>query len=238
MTAPRAILLLALLFVPVSVPAAKVLVRGGGAGAAPGAPSAPAVKSASSAIATLSPSAATHSPAVAVLHGSNSMAPPAASTGGFGEDSCAFCHIDYTVNEEGGTLELLGLPEAGYRPGESLRLEVRLHHAELERAGFQLTSRFAAGDAEGEQAGTLEAGDGQQLQTPSYTPIAYLGHALGGIEPTGEGERRWHFTWTAPDAAAAAPGPVVFHVAANAADGDGMEWGDRVYTLEVKLPAR
>jgi hypothetical protein len=172
-----------------------------------------------------------------IPHGANSMSPPAGSTGGFGEDTCAFCHIDFQVNEGDGVLELLGLPAEGWRPGETHELEVRLSHPELRRAGFQLTSRYAAGEAEGDQAGELVAGEGQGVQTPGYTPIAYLGHDLGGIEPTGESERRWRFRWTAPASAPSADAAVVFHLAGNAADGDGMEWGDRIYTLEVVLPA-
>lgn len=49
---------------------------------------------------------------------------------------------------------LEGVPET-YRPGETYPLTVVLRHPELARGGFQLTARFAAGAAEGRQAGVL-----------------------------------------------------------------------------------
>lgn len=216
----QATFLLVLFFIPLLGPIARVLDGGSGASAAD------AASPASFPVPDFR-----HSPPSLL----NSTSPPPASTGGFGEDSCAFCHSDFDENEEGGIFELLGLPEAGYRPGETLQLELRLRHPELRRGGFQLTARFQDGAEEGEQAGSLKAGEGQRLQSPGYTSTEYLGHALDGIEPTEPGERRWRFEWTAPPSAA---GSVVFHGAGNAADGDEMEWGDRVYTLEVVLPPR
>lgn len=169
------------------------------------------------------------------VHGApemNSAGPPPETTGGFGEDTCQFCHMDYQLNEEGGEFELLGLPDEGYEAGERYELTLRLAHPELGRAGFQLAVRFASGSHEGEQAGELVAGAGQQLQSPSYTTISYLNHSREGIQPTTVGERRWSFEWIAPETAEAS---VVFHAAGNAANGDGAEWGDRPYALELRL---
>lgn len=174
-------------------------------------------------------------PAVQAARGGSAPAhsarPPTESTGGFGEDTCAFCHLDGELNEEGGTLELLGLPEEGYVAGRPYELTVRLHRPGIARAGFQIAARFGSGPSEGEQAGAFIAGEGQVVQEPSYLPVQYLGHDAEGVEPAEPGVGRWTFEWIAPPDA----GPVLFHAAGNAADGDGAEWGDRIYTLEATL---
>lgn len=175
---------------------------------------------------------AVHAVAGPAVPRAHSDRPPAESTGGFGEDTCAFCHLDGELNEEEGSLELLGLPEEGYEAGEEHALSVRLRHPELRRAGFQLTARFASGEREGDQAGILLARSGQTVQEPSHRPVQYLSHDGDGVEPAAEGEGRWAVRWIAPDEPHA---PVVFHLAGNAADGDGSEWGDRVFTREREL---
>lgn len=174
------------------------------------------------------------------VHGSgvavNVHSPPPGHTGGFGESTCQFCHLDYELNEEGGELTLLGLPPDGFEPDSTYRLTLRLVHPELRRAGFQAAARFASGKRRGEQAGTLVPGEGQEVQSPSYTPVSYLNHTRDGVEPTDDGRREWSFQWSVPGDLAAS---VVFHVAANAADGDESEWGDRIYADSIVVrPAR
>jgi len=158
--------------------------------------------------------------------------PPVGSTGGFGETTCYTCHTGFEINGDEGTLELLGVPQESYYPGARYSLLVRVRHPELRRAGFQLTARFADGGEEGLQAGVIAPGEGQYLQRPADFLVEYLGHDAGGTRPAAAGEGRWEFQWTAPIEPS---GSVVFHVAAVAADGDGSQRGNRVFTLEVPL---
>ncbi|TVP77481.1 MAG: hypothetical protein EA352_03580 [Gemmatimonadales bacterium] len=155
-------------------------------------------------------------------------------TGGFGEPDCSFCHFDGELDQEPGTFELAGLPEDGWVPGREYELVLTLSHPDLVLAGFQLAVRFASGELEGEQAGDLAAGRGQQTETPTRSRVRYLGHTAEGTEPDRDGERSWSFRWTAPEEVGA--GPVRFNASGNAADGDGSEFGDLVYTLELDLP--
>jgi hypothetical protein len=53
----------------------------------------------------------------------------------------------------------------------------------------------------------------------------------GGVAVQVSGEARWRLSWTAPTPDA---GRVVLDVAANAADGDESQMGDRVYTLTLE----
>ena len=68
--------------------------------------------------------------------------PPAAVTGGFGEDSCLACHFENALNEPGGSLVLSGLPDS-YEPGNEYALSLTLERPALRVAGFQLSARMA-----------------------------------------------------------------------------------------------
>lgn len=134
---------------------------------------------------------------------------PPAHTGGFGEPSCHACHFDAPVEEAG--LRIEGLPDR-FAPGERYELELVLEHAELRTAGFQLAVR----DTDGRQAGSVEPAD-EETARIEHDGVGYLSHARAG-------DGRWRFIWTAPDGVA----EVVFDVAANAANDDRSEFGDRI----------
>lgn len=154
--------------------------------------------------------------------------PPAAVTGGFGEDSCLACHFDNGLNEPGGSLVLAGLPDS-YEPGGSYTLSLALERSGLRSAGFQLSARLA----DGRQAGTLTAGpsDENRVGVLEHRAIQYIQHELNGVAPTSPGASAWSMVWTAPDSG----GPVTFHAAAVAGDHDESQTGDFVYTLEREL---
>lgn len=178
--------------------------------------------------------------------------PPAAHTGGFGEPSCAACHAGNPVDDPDGSLTVEGIPDR-YRPGESYSLSITLARPGMETAGFQLSARFAGGEQEGRQAGTLRsaAADGQasglvQVIEDQDAGIQYAQQTLAGAEQVEDARARWTVEWIAPgdpgtpdapDAAtyrAPADHPVVFHIAANAGNGDASEFGDFVLLRSVK----
>ena len=149
--------------------------------------------------------------------------PPLAHTGGFGEPTCLQCHFDGALNEPGGELQVDGLPRA-YTPGETYALDVRVAHDAMERGGFQMAARFAEGAHEGRQAGhfTAEA----EVVVESAEGVEYVRQAASELVPD---SMHWLVRWTAPDTA---KGPVVFHAAANASNGDESPFGDYVYAWE------
>jgi len=151
--------------------------------------------------------------------------PPVAHTGGFGEPTCHRCHFDQPLNAPGGALTLGGIPEA-YVPGERYRVTVRLARAGVRRGGFQVSARFA----DGRQAGSFEPIDDRvTVVWEDSTAVAYAQHTLAGTRLAGADTARWFVLWTPPDSAGA---DVVFHAAANAANDDDSELGDRVYAGE------
>lgn len=157
--------------------------------------------------------------------------PPPAHTGGFGEPTCAECHFGAPLNDAAGRV-VLSVP-AGFVPGESYRLEIRLDRAEMAAAGFQLAARFADGAAAGTQAGTLTPMDGRTAVTvDSATGVVYGHQTLAGSSPVETGATAWVMEWTAPDSGAA----VVIHAAGNAANDDASEFGDFIYTDRRKIP--
>ena len=148
-------------------------------------------------------------------------APPPAHTGGFGEPTCAAFHFDGPVDDGEGELAIRGLP-GSYAPGVRYPLRVVLSRSGVARAGFQLAARTAC---EGAQAGALESVDARTVVTEAGD-VAYIHHSRAGTPPTGSDSVVWAIEWTAPTAG----GPVVFSVAANAADGDASQFGDHIYT--------
>lgn len=61
-------------------------------------------------------------------------------------------------------------------------------------------------------------------------PVLYVRQTLEGSIPSG-GSAEWRVDWVAPGDTV---GPVLLHLAANAADGDGTEFGDVVETLVAR----
>ena len=159
--------------------------------------------------------------------------PPPAHTGGFGEETCAYCHFDGPLDDPAGSLSLEGVPE-DYRPGKRYEIQVVLSHPELKRGGFQLAARYAGGSAAGRQAGTFIY-PSHRIETDTLNGIVYVHHTLAGSSPDTAGFIRWKLGWMAPDSTGAG---VVFHAAANAANGDDSEFGDFIYTTEMAATAR
>jgi hypothetical protein len=144
-------------------------------------------------------------------------------SGGFGESSCAACHFDYELNEAPGSLTLAGVPER-YTPGTTYPLTLTLVRPGIALGGFQLTARF---ERDGAQAGVLAVGaDGGRIATTLDRGVQYAHHLRAGASLVAPDTARWTIAWTAP----AAGGAVSVHVAANAADGDDSQLGDRIYT--------
>ena len=155
--------------------------------------------------------------------------PPPGHTGAFGEPDCGACHFDALRDDPDGAATLDA--PAHYVPGGRYDLTVTVRHRALGAAGFQLSARFLEGDRKGLQAGTLEPAGPGAREEEGENGVAYVSHTSGGVTPDvtaedgAEGVRRWTVAWTAPEAV----GPVAFDLAANAANDDDSEFGDRIY---------
>lgn len=169
----------------------------------------------------------------------HATAPPAAVTGGFGEATCASCHIGNDLNAFGGRVAVEGLPTTEGRPGTyeaggEYVLTIDLRADETSVAGFQLAARFTEGRHRGASAGTLEPLDSRTAVTDSLG-VRYLHQTEAGSATADPGGGSWSFVWRAPTDG----GPVALHVAANSGNGDNSPLGDLVYTAAYTLrPSR
>lgn len=157
--------------------------------------------------------------------------PPAAHTGGFGEPTCRACHFGSPLNEPAGELSVDGLPPRLSPSGSVLDLVVRLARPGLRRGGFQLSARWAAGPAAGEQAGRFRLPDGR-TRADSASGVVYVHHSEPGSRAASTDSLRWRIRWRPPRKP---EHPVVVHVSANAANDDASEFGDHVYADSVVL---
>lgn len=157
--------------------------------------------------------------------------PPAGFSGGFGEDHCQACHSGDKVNATPGSLTI-SAPER-YSPGKTYPVTITLKRRGMAIGGFQLTARFEKDSA---QAGTLAPADGQQDRVKVLTDrgVQYAYHSRPGALLTATDVVRWTIRWTAPAGSRA----VLFHAAANAANGDDSQSGDFVYTSRVRSRGR
>ena len=150
--------------------------------------------------------------------------PPLSRTGGFGELTCAECHLDLGLNAPGGALLIEGVP-ASFTPGAAYVVTVVVDGEGMGRAGFQGAARFQEGERAGRPAGRLVPLDGRTI-VRSEEGVDYIHHTAQGSELGSGDVASWSFEWVAPAAAA----PVVFHVTGNSANGDNSPLGDLIYT--------
>lgn len=154
-------------------------------------------------------------------------APPPGHTGGFGEPTCRACHEAFELNPQGGRFSLEGVP-ADPVPGRRYALTLRLEVPETTRSGFQLSARTP----DGRQAGAFHPLDAHAAVTASADgKVSYAHHTLAGSTPDSPEISSWTVEWEAPEVR----GPVVFHAAANSADGDNSPFGDLIYALERRV---
>jgi hypothetical protein len=166
---------------------------------------------------------------------SYSEGPPLGSTGvpaggGFlAESTCHQCHNDSPVNPlPSGGIELLGVP-ARYIPGHTYALRLTVIDPVAIRWGFQVTAVTLV-DFRG--AGTLSPLPNDLMtQVLSGGPGGRSYIEQGAVaRATGFNHRdrfSWRFQWIAPSSDR---GTIAFYGAGNAANGDGTDMGDHIYS--------
>lgn len=152
--------------------------------------------------------------------------PPLAKTGGFGEGTCRECHMDLELNSPLGELSVDGIPTR-FEPGATYVVTILLSGEGMGRAGFQGAFRFGDGDREGAPAGEARPLD-ERTTVRTEGGVDYVHHTEEGSRLNADEFGTWSFEWIAPRG----PGPVVFNVAANSANGDNSPFGDLIYAAE------
>jgi hypothetical protein len=130
--------------------------------------------------------------------------------------NCTYCHSSYPVNSGSGKLQLYGLP-ASYVANSTYSLTLHIIQSGQTRWGFQLKAT----------AGTLVVTDSTNTSISS----GFLNHKSAGTY-AGQTVGQWNFNWTAPSVASAT---VKFYASGLAANNNGNEIGDYVYTIVSTL---
>lgn len=139
--------------------------------------------------------------------------------------NCTACHDTFHDPNVGpGSVRVNNVP-AVYNPGQQYTLSVTVQQNSRQRFGFQLTSM----DQNGNRAGSLESLSSDTLINPETGGGGrqYVEHSEIGTFPNGANSRTWQVRWTAPSTDM---GTVRFWFAGNAANGDGTNQNDYIYT--------
>jgi uncharacterized protein (TIGR03437 family) len=160
---------------------------------------------------------------------------PAQHTGAPGEQTCAMagCHVGTAVNSSSGNVAITWSGGANYVPGQRGKFTVTITDTGGGRMafGFQAVAKQASNNA---QAGSWMPGSGMQVicQDDRLPPcraeaaLQYITHTSPSRAGTFE------FDWTPP---ATDVGEIRVYVAGNAANGNSLNTGDRIYTASVAL---
>lgn len=173
---------------------------------------------------------------VAAVANIESNGAPAGHTNAPGELTCdrSGCHVGAALNSGTAALSVdLGSMQ-GYQPGVVYPITVRIEQLGRERFGFQM---LALNDADTTNAGDFIATDSVRTKvitgTQQFAGRRYMTYRFPGTQPLSTGVGKWTFLWQAP---LTANGPVSFYTAAAAANNDGTDQGDTIYTKVLTLP--
>ena len=156
----------------------------------------------------------------------------AGATGSPGEVNCTDCHSGTALNSAGGSITI-SCPELvnwEYTPGQTYTITVTVAEGVKTLFGFGFEALLTSGA----NAGTLSAGTGSSIKTANIggNSRRNVVHQLNA--GTGSGSHTWSFTWLAP---ATDQGNVTFYCGAIAANANGSDTGDHVYTKSQVVTA-
>lgn len=175
------------------------------------------------------------------VHGFNNGADPGHS-GVPGESNCAQCHAG-TLNPPGGFISVEFPTGLNYLPSQRYTLTIRVSDPSARLFGFQLTvrsasnSRIQAGKLFSAETGTFvwcsspdftRQSEKPSIGCPTNQPIESIQQSSPRANPTNS----WQVHWEAPPPGV---GNVVVYVAGNAANGNGQNSGDRIFTASYIL---
>ena len=162
-------------------------------------------------------------------------------TGAPGDSNCTGCHNGTAVNGGGGSVKIVLSGDATYTPGVKQHITVQVSDSAQRRWGFELTARLNSSSSKG-QAGSLTATDsqaqvfcdvtGRKPPCSTASVVQFITHTSTGTRNGTTGGVSFAFDWTPP---ATDVGAVTLYAAGNAANGNGANSGDHIYTTSIQL---
>jgi len=181
---------------------------------------------------------------IPILIFAHEFGPDPGKSGAPGESTCneIGCHVGTGLNAGPGSVKI-NTEGSSYIPGVTQRVSVTISDSAPQRRwGFQLTVRRASDSKT--RAGILTPLDGTTQATCATATLfetrctadpvlQYIEHTLEGNIITAPGAgNTFHFNWTPP---ATDVGNIIMYAAGNAANGNSLESGDRIYTTTLTL---
>ncbi|MCU1327168.1 MAG: hypothetical protein JWN34_2538 [Bryobacterales bacterium] len=169
----------------------------------------------------------------------HSYGPAAKLTAAPGDNpvACTACHAG-TLNSGPGSVAILMRGGPVYIPGVKQRISVRVADPNQQRWGFELTARLKSSPESG-QAGQLVPVDNftqviceDNTPTPCSSGVSFVQHTSAGTRNGTRGGATFQFDWFPPTTDV---GPVTLYAAGNAANGNGTNAGDLIYTTSLEL---
>ena len=150
---------------------------------------------------------------------------PGARTGspGDGTNNCTQCHAGSPISVDGWIES--NIPEAGYVGGETYTFTLTGTHEGVVRFGFEATVE----DANNAKVGTITVTNATENTLVNNNHA--ITHKFAGTTPSGD-TKTWSFDWTAP---ASGTGTVNIYAAFNAANGNSMTSGDKIYLSNLEI---
>lgn len=161
-------------------------------------------------------------------------------TGAPGDSVCTQCHTTSPLNSGKGSVKIAFPGGTTYQPSATYRIKVEVKDPDQQRWGFQFTARLASNAAVANAGDLKNINDDARVICQDNTAkpcgeanqIQLIMHTVAGTKNGQKGGADWEFDWTAP---AAGSGTVNFYVAGNAANGNGNNQGDLIYTSSMTL---
>jgi len=163
---------------------------------------------------------------------SNKQEPPAGHTGSpVDGKTCAKsgCHAGSAQDDNAGLIKIdvdpqnpTSIQNFSYKPNTTYQLVIKLNDLNSPIYGFQMSVL----NSNQQQAGSFSVVPNNDASLQTQGGIQYYGHNPAN------GTSSRIVEWTAP---AANKGPIKFYIAANAANDDGTNNGDDIYTTDFKV---
>lgn len=154
--------------------------------------------------------------------------------------TCTACHAGATANSD--MRGKLTITTANYKPGVQQTIRVKLEHPEAQRWGFELTAR--ALNDETKSVGvltpdtniTVRCDDGvlntRGVPGPCEGRLEFATHTAVSTRPGTPNGVEWEVQWMPPSGDV---GDIVFYAAGNAANGNGANTGDLIFTTSLRI---
>ena len=148
------------------------------------------------------------------------------------------CHVGTAINAGGGKVELQFPDGLTYTPGQKQRIKIVVTDSTARSYGYQVSARLGSNETSGQAGSFSTTGANQQIicqdgrarpasgACAAARPIEFFEHSRPSTTNTIE------LDWTAP---ATDVGNVRFYVAGNAANANGQNTGDKIYTANFTL---